>query len=142
VTDLAASPYTGSGVHTGAGCTRSGDFTVNCNAAGITLIQVVAGDQIDKIVNSTAVPGSLNGGSGNDNLAGGSSKDTLMGGTGADTMKGMNGNDTLLARDLISDTLINCDGGSSPGTADKADLDLLPKDPNAAVVGCETKTRH
>ena len=43
-------------------------------------------------------------------------------------MKGMNGNDQLLARDLTSDTTINCDGGGSPGTADKADLDLLPKD--------------
>ena len=54
----------------------------------------------------------------------------------------MNGNDTLLARDLVSDTLVNCDGGSAAGTADKADLDVLPKDPSAVVVGCETKTRH
>ena len=29
-----------------------------------------------------------------------------------------------------------------PGAADKADLDLLPKDPDSAVTGCETKTRH
>lgn len=142
VTDLPASPYTGSGIHTGAGCTRSGDSTANCNAAGVTLIQVASGDQIDKIANSTPFSSSLNGGTGNDNLNGGSGQDTLTGGTGADTMKGMNGNDTLLARDLASDTLINCDGGSAPGTADKADLDLLPKDPNSAVVGCETKTRH
>jgi hypothetical protein len=54
----------------------------------------------------------------------------------------MNGNDTLLARDLASDALINCDGGTKPGTADKADLDLLPNDPNSIVFGCETKTRH
>ena len=50
----------------------------------------------------------------------------------------MNGNDQLLARDLTSDTTIDCGGGS----ADKADLDLLPNDPNSAVIGCETKTRH
>ena len=88
VTDLPASPYTGSGIHTGAGCTRSGDFTASCNAAGITLIQVASGDQIDKIVNSTVVASLLNGGIANDLLVGGSSKDTLTGGTGADTMKG------------------------------------------------------
>ena len=52
-------------------------------------------------------------------------------------MKGMNGNDVLMARDMISDTLINCDGGiGTPGNADKADLDLLPKDPNSVVTGC------
>ena len=44
-------------------------------------------------------------------------------------MKGMNGNDQLSPATSTSDTTINCDGGSAPGTADKADLDLLPKDP-------------
>jgi hypothetical protein len=55
-------------------------------------------------------------------------------------MKGMSGNDVLMARDMASDTKIACDGGTTPGTADKADLDLLPKD--FAVSGCETKTRY
>jgi hypothetical protein len=142
VTDLAAGAYTGSGVHAGAGCIRSGDYTVNCNASGITLIQVTSGDQIDKVTNSTAVPSSLDGGPATDALTGGSANDTLTGGTGADVMKGMNGNDQLFAHDLASDTTINCDGGTTPGAADKADLDVLPKDPNAAVIGCETKTRH
>ena len=73
-------------------------------------------------------------------MTGGPSNDTLIGGAGADVIKGMNGNDQLLARDLNSDTTINCDGGSSPGTADKADLDLLPKDSPGS--GCETVTRH
>ncbi len=54
----------------------------------------------------------------------------------------MNGSDELRARDLTSDATINCDGGSAPGGADKADLDLLPSDPNSAVIGCETKTRR
>jgi hypothetical protein len=57
-------------------------------------------------------------------------------------MKGMNGNDLLQAQDGTSDQTINCDGGNVPGAADKADLDLLPKDPNSAVTNCETKTRH
>ena len=138
VTDFPSGAYTGSGVHTGAGCARSGDYTANCSASGITLIQVVSGDQIDKVTNSTAVKSSLNGGAANDVLTGGSADDILTGAAGADVFKGMNGNDELCARDLASDTTINCGGG----TADKADLDLLPKDPNAAVIGCETKTRH
>jgi hypothetical protein len=138
VTDSPGAPYTGSGVRAWGGCTRSGDYTANCNASGITLIQVSSGDQIDKVLNSTAVQSSLNGGAANDVLTGGSANDTLTGSTGADVFKGMNGNDQLLARDLVSDTTIDC----GAGTADKADLDVLPKDPNAAVIGCETKTRH
>jgi hypothetical protein len=70
---------------------------------------------------------------------GGSAGDILKGETGADVMRGMNGNDLLRARDLASDTTIDCDGGTIPGN-DKAELDLLPLDSN--VTSCETKTRH
>ena len=82
----------------------------------------------------------LNGGGANDLLTGGPAADTLIGSTGADQLKGMNGNDELRARDLGDDTLIDCDGGSASGTADKADLDLLPQD--SPVSGCEAVTRH
>jgi hypothetical protein len=35
------------------------------------------------------------------------------------------------------------DGGiGAPGSADKADLDTLPLDPDSVVQGCESKTRH
>jgi hypothetical protein len=142
VTDFAGGPYGGSGVHTGAGCARSGNYAANCNAAGITLIRVASGDQDDKVVNSTAIGSTLNGGRGSDVLTGGSAADTLTGAGGADAIRGMNGNDRLLARDLASDTTINCDGGGTPGTADRADLDLLPMDPGSAIFGCETRTRR
>ena len=142
VTDSPGGPYAGSGVHAWNGCTRSGDYTANCNASGITLIQVSSLGQIDQVVNSTAIPSSLVGGAANDVLTGGAGPDSLTGGVGADVLKGMNGNDQLFARDLVSDTTINCDGGSAPGGADTADLDLLPKDPDSAVTNCETKTRH
>jgi hypothetical protein len=144
ITDLPAGAYTGSGVHAvvGSGCTRSGDYTANCNAAGIARAQISSGGGTDRIVNATSLPSALLSGPANDVLTGGSANDTLSGGTGADAFKGMNGNDTIAARDLASDTLINCDGGTKPGTADQADLDLLPKDPNSIVLGCETKTRH
>ena len=141
VTDLPSGAYTGSGVHTGAGCTPSGDYTADCSG-DIARIRVLSSGENDKVTNSTAVQSSLYGGDGNDTLTGGPGTDMLTGGAGADVMKGMNGNDQLFARDLTSDTTINCDGGNSPGTADKADLDLLPKDPNSVVNGCETKTRH
>ncbi len=142
VTDLPSGTYTGSGVHTGPGCTRSDDHTANCSASGITRIQVSAGDQADRVVNSTAVRGSLYGGSASDKLWGGSANDFVAGGPDPDVMIGLNGNDELRGRDLSSDTTINCDGGSSSGTADKADLDVLPQDPESAITGCETKTRH
>jgi DNA-binding beta-propeller fold protein YncE len=142
ITDFPSGPYTGSGVHTGTGCTRSGDDTANCSGE-IALVRVSSGDQNDQVVNSTGVTSSLYGEKGNDALTGGSRTDTITGGAGADVMKGMNGNDQLFARDLTSDTLINCDGGiGTPGSADKADLDKLPKDPASVVQGCETKTRH
>jgi hypothetical protein len=142
VTDLPAGAYTGSGVHTAAGCTRSGDYTANCNASGITLVKVASGAGNDRVRNATSLPSSINGGGGSDTLIGGTAADTITGGPGADIFQGGNGNDTLLARDLATDTAINCDGGTKPGTADKAGLDLLPKDPNSIVLGCETKTRH
>ena len=45
----------------------------------------------------------------------------------------------LRAPGELPTTTVDCDGGAN---ADKADLDLLPKDPNSKVTGCETKTRH
>jgi hypothetical protein len=47
------------------------------------------------------------------------------------------GNDLLKARDRTSDKTINCGVRT-----DRADLDLLPQDPNTLVKGCERKTRH
>jgi Ca2+-binding RTX toxin-like protein len=142
VTDLPSGAYTASGVHTGTGCTPSGDYTANCSGE-IARIQVSAGDRGDQLVNSTGVQSSLSGGSASDTLIGGSSKDALTGGPDPDVLQGMNGNDELFARDLASDTTINCDGGiGTPGSADKVDLDKLPKDPNSVVSGCESKTRH
>ena len=41
------------------------------------------------------------------------------------------------AKDGVADTTLDCDGGSSPGAADSADLDLLDPDP----LGCESVTR-
>ena len=138
IADPPSAPYTGSGVHAGAGCIQDGDNAATCASAGmVTLIKVAAGDQTDKVKNSTTIKASLDGGAQDDFLQGGSAADTLTGAAGVDTLKGMGGNDLLKARDLASDTLIDCGIGT-----DTADLDLLPKDPNSVVMGCETKTRH
>ena len=142
VTDFPGGTYAGSGIHAWARCSRSGDYTANCDAAGITLIRVSSRGHDDRVFNSTGIRSSLFGGAASDFLIGGATADSLTGGAGADVMRGMNGNDQLFARDLGSDTTIDCDGGTTPGTADKADLDLLPKDPDSAVTNCETKTRH
>ena len=135
---LPAAPLGGSGVHTGAGCTRSGDYTADCSASGITLIQVTSGDRIDRLLNSTAFKSSLNGGAAADTLIGGSNDDTLTAAGGPDVLRGMNGVDQLLARNSVSDTTIDCGAGA----ADEADLDVLPKDPDSVVSNCESKTRH
>ena len=100
-------------------------------------MKVIAGDRADRVVNSTAIKSSLIGGKGSDVLTGGSANDTLVGAAGADAFSGMNGNDSLFARDFTSDTTINCGWGS----ADKAGLDVLPKDPNSVITGCEARTR-
>jgi lysophospholipase L1-like esterase len=137
VTDFPSRPYTGSAIHAGAGCAQIGPDRVSCAASGVTLITVAAGDLPDKVVNSTGIASSLDGGAANDTLIGGSGKDTLVGGRGPDALKGMSGNDQLLARDGVSDQTVDCGGG----TADAAELDQLPLDPSSAVKGCETVTR-
>ena len=139
VTDTPGATYTGSGVHTGAGCTRSGDYSANCHASGITLIKVSSGDQNDKVVIPAPIKSSLDGDAANDSLQGSPKDDTLTGGPGADALKGMNGNDQLLARDNTDDTTINCDGGTHAATADKAVLDSPPND--SPATGCEKQTR-
>jgi DNA-binding beta-propeller fold protein YncE len=139
VTDFPGAGYRGSGVHAGAGCTRNGDYTANCLSAAITpalpALVTSAGQQGDRVVNSSGLPSSLYGGAGNDLLIGGSGRDILNGGTGVDVLQGLDGNDLLQAHDGTSDMRIDCGARS-----DKADLDLLPKDAN--VKGCEAKRRH
>jgi hypothetical protein len=138
VTNVPSGAYTGSGIHAGSGCTRISSSAVQCSASGIALIQVSSTDQTDKVTNLTAVKSSLNGGAANDLLTGGPGPDTLIGAAGRDVLMGRNGKDDLRARDLISDTTIDC----GAGTSDKADLDVPPRDPESAVIDCETKTRH
>ena len=79
----------------------------------------------------------LTGTSGDDTLIGSAGPNQLDGRLGVDTLRGLGGNDTLFARDGKVDAVIDCDGaGSTPGTADKADVDL--SDP--VSIGCETIT--
>jgi glucose/arabinose dehydrogenase len=76
----------------------------------------------------------LTGGAGADTLIGGGVGNRLIGGTGADILRGLNGNDALFANDGIADQVINCDGGTSPGTADSAHVDAGDPAPS----GCES----
>ena len=142
VTDLSSGPYTGSGVHTGAGCTQSGDYTANCTGE-IARVRVTASDQNDQVVNSTVVRSSLNGGNGGDTLdrriaqrhpyrRAGRRHDE-----GDERKRSAEGPRPDLRH---ADQLRRRDG--TPGSADKADLDKLPLDPNTVVKGCESKTRH
>ena len=108
VTDFPAGAYTGSGVHTGAGCTRSGDYTANCLASGDHPDAPGAGH----LRRSTGRQGgeldrppelALRRRGRTTLLTGGSARDILNGGAGADVLKGMDGNDLLQAHDGASD---------------------------------------
>ena len=145
----------GSRINPGAGCTRVTDTSVRCDAAGISSIQVNAGDLNDTVtVTGTQVPVSvdggagndtltasaaiagvtLTGGAGNDRLTGGKGNDTLDGGPGADVFVAGAGNDTILARDGTKDSSFNC--GENTGDSDSVTADLV--DPvKASATGCE-----
>lgn len=78
----------------------------------------------------------LVGGSGPDTLIGSGRDNVLTGGFGLDILRGMNGNDVLFANDHLADKEINCDGGTTPGTADIAHIDANISETN--VASCET----
>ena len=113
---------------------------VECRAVHVRRIRVTAGDKPDRVKNLTGLRSTVYGEGGKDLLIGGRNDDNLFGGPGADVLRGMDGNDFLHARDLGSEEGINCDGGSSPGDQDQADLDSWPQDPNPR--GCELRTRR
>jgi Ca2+-binding RTX toxin-like protein len=137
VSNFPSGVYRGSAVRAGASCASTGTYQVSCVATAVKRIEISSGDLPDRVVNSTGIPSSLDGGSANDVLAGGSARDTLIGGKGPDTLQGRQGDDRLLARDGASDDSIDCDGGAG----DRAELDPLPLDPKAVVKSCETRTR-
>lgn len=141
VTDFPSGTYTGSAIRAGARCVQAGSNRVSCFAAGVKRIAVSSGDLPDKVVNSTGLPSSIDGGPANDLLIGGRARDTLIGGRGPDALQGMDGNDLLSARDGAPDAPLDCDGGAQPGSADVAELDDPPDDPDSVVKGCETVVR-
>ncbi len=140
VTDLPGGPYTGSGVHAGAGCTRVGDYIADCSAQGVHRASFSSGSLNDRIRNASTLQSRLFGGYGADTIIGGRGNDLISGSFGRDRLKGMNGDDFLTAHDNADDRLIDCDGGTVPGTADRADLDLLPKD--SPATDCESVKRY
>ncbi|MFD7781954.1 calcium-binding protein [Streptomyces nojiriensis] len=91
--------------------TRDGDDTVTFTTDFITgqastlrSLTVVGGGGADRITNSTAIPGILNGGDGDDTVQGGLSRDLIIGGAGDDTLSGGHGDDDLLG-EIGNDTL-------------------------------------
>jgi Ca2+-binding RTX toxin-like protein len=100
-------------INVGAGCTDPGLLggPVECTGA-ITEYQVDLDDEDDTLVVDTTVeiPGTANGGDGNDELIGGNGDDELVGGDGNDTLTGGLGADTL-------------DGGSGADTGTGGDAD-------------------
>jgi hypothetical protein len=136
VTDGSGATYSGSSLHAGAGCDQTLDSTVTCDTRGLEAIRVFAGDRADRVAGSTALPATVNGVTGDDVLVGGPADDRLVGGPGADSFSGRGGSDRLQARDDDADAKISCGSGS----ADRASLDLQPKD--SPVQNCGTVIRR
>jgi len=56
-----------------------------------------------------------------------------------DSFIGLDGSDVLNADDNVADAILDCDGGGSPGAADRAEIDAVI---DAAPSGCETINQH
>jgi Ca2+-binding RTX toxin-like protein len=85
-------------VKNGGGCavaTQGGTTTATCPAAGVTLVDVEAGDQGDTVRILAPTRARILGGDGIDNLTGGDGDDQISGEVGTDTLNGGAGNDTL-----------------------------------------------
>ena len=83
-------------VTAGAGCERLTIREVRCSSAGVFQTSVDAGPGSDTVtVETTTVPATLIGGTGDDRLTGGSGNDRLLGGDGDDYLFSSRGNDTL-----------------------------------------------
>ena len=129
VTDLAGGAYGGSGLHAGAGCTRSGDYTANCNAVGITLIQGSSGI---KPTRCSTRPRSEARSTGDraTTRSRAALATTCCRGNGD---RRDEGDERKRSASRPRPGLRYDDQLRRSGTADNADLDLLPKDPNSAV---------
>jgi Ca2+-binding RTX toxin-like protein len=101
----------------GVGCFQLAANAVRCPAAGVTRLVVNTGNLNDRLNNTTAIAGVVNGGTGNDTLIGGSRNDTLRGGFGNDTMLGNGGNDSAVA-EAVRDGRDTFSGGAGTDTAD------------------------
>ena len=73
----------------------AGSSAVSCPAAGITTIEVRAGDGDDRVTNGGALPVTMFGEDGSDVLGGGPAGEALDGGPGDDTISGGGGDDLL-----------------------------------------------
>ena len=93
---------------------------VTC-VAPITRIVARGSDGDDRITNETAVPSSLDGGTGDDVLVGGSGDDQIFGDTGLDTVDGRGGNDRFFMQGVLVDT-ITCGDGTDFATVDDGDV--------------------
>jgi Putative metal-binding motif len=114
-TEIRLTRFGGATVGPGANCHFvGGDFdTIDCDAAGVSSILLLLGDQNDiaSVSSSVTLPVMLNGGDGND---------ALFGGGGIDTFDGGLGDDNIVARDGHAEQ-VNCGQGHDTAITDDAD---------------------
>lgn len=96
---------------------------VVCPAAGVVVLEVVAGDGDDRVEVRAATPARLEGGTGSDALLGGPSDDVLVGGPGADLTAGSGGSDSVRYDDGLHDggVVVSLSGGANDGSPGEGD---------------------
>ena len=109
----------------GAGCSAvSGETYFVCSGATSADVRTQDGD--DFVYVMSALPSTVDAGSGADTVWGGAGNDVLRGGTEADELRGGAGDDRIDARDGFADT-VDCGPGDDRAVVDASDV----------VSGCE-----
>ena len=90
------------------GCTATNANQVTCPS--VIRISAKLGDGDDHFRNTTAIPGNVQGGPGNDSIVGGAGNDLLLGEAGIDQIVAGAGNDVINVRGGVADT-VDCGPG-------------------------------
>lgn len=103
-------------------CVPIDEHRVQCNRAGVTLVDVDVGDLDDRVELRVPTPTEVRAGTGRDVVIGGTAADTLLGEEGVDELSGGPGNDVLdggLDEDLLAGDAGDDELRSRDGQADR-----------------------
>jgi hypothetical protein len=125
IVSLVSGTYTvadsGATITVGAGCSSVNANRATCAGAGITSINVNAGDMNDFVWITAPTNATISGGAGNDTLVGGAGNDTFDGGPGSDAIFGGPGIDTVTYASRTAPVFVSLDNLANDGEAAEGD---------------------